>query len=222
MACNSWIVECRAATASGSISSTVRSNSRRSRTSSYSVLVKTCARTTVASAGFATSRTVSASCPLRSSSPGPTASNTVSSMGSESTHSTVKPRQGGDGDRCRWNRGPQCHAVTVFHAVVEYRRMDGPDLDGQTVLVTGSARGVGRELLLATADCGAATAVHYHTSADAAREVADQARERGATAAMTVQADVTDPDSVDGLFAAIEADLGDVDVRRGRRHCQDQ
>ena len=73
--------------------------------------------------------------------------------------------------------------------------MDGPDLDGQTVLVTGSARGVGRELLLATADCGAATAVHYHTSADAAREVAAQARERGAPAAMTVQGDVTDPDS---------------------------
>jgi len=90
--------------------------------------------------------------------------------------------------------------------------MDGPDLDGQTVLVTGSARGVGRELLLATADCGAATAVHYHTSADAAREVADRARERGAPAAMTVQADVTDPEGVDDLFGAVEADLGGVDV----------
>ncbi|RZH67257.1 oxidoreductase, partial [Natrinema altunense] len=50
--------------------------------------------------------------------------------------------------------------------------MEGPDLAGQTVLVTGSATGVGRELLLSTADCGARTAVHYHTSADAAREVA--------------------------------------------------
>ncbi|ELY76439.1 SDR family NAD(P)-dependent oxidoreductase [Natrinema pallidum] len=90
--------------------------------------------------------------------------------------------------------------------------MEGPDLAGQTVLVTGSATGVGRELLLSTADCGARTAVHYHTSADAAREVADAARDRGAEAAMTVQGDVTDPDSVDGLFAAIEDELGTVDV----------
>ncbi|GAB3671676.1 SDR family oxidoreductase [Halopiger thermotolerans] len=90
--------------------------------------------------------------------------------------------------------------------------MDGPDLSNRTVLVTGSAKGVGRELLLATADRGADVAVHYHTSADAAREVADEALERGAGDAMTVQGDVTDPDSVDGLFAAVEADLGGVDV----------
>ncbi|WP_247002511.1 SDR family NAD(P)-dependent oxidoreductase [Halosolutus gelatinilyticus] len=90
--------------------------------------------------------------------------------------------------------------------------MDGLDLEGRTVVVTGSGRGVGRELLLATAEWGAETAVHYHTSADAAREVAAEAIDRGAADAMTVQGDVTDPESVDGLFAAIEAELGDVDV----------
>ena len=90
--------------------------------------------------------------------------------------------------------------------------MDGPDLSNRTVLVTGSAKGLGRELLLATADCGARTAVHYHTSADDAREVADDALERGAGDATAVQGDVTDPDSVDGLFSAVESELGDVDV----------
>ncbi|RQH03414.1 SDR family NAD(P)-dependent oxidoreductase [Natrarchaeobius oligotrophus] len=90
--------------------------------------------------------------------------------------------------------------------------MREPDLEGRTVLVTGSAGGVGRELLLATADCGAKTAVHYHTSADEAREVADEARERGASDATTVQGDVTDPESVDGIFATVEAELGTVDV----------
>ncbi|MDF9744541.1 SDR family NAD(P)-dependent oxidoreductase [Natrinema salsiterrestre] len=90
--------------------------------------------------------------------------------------------------------------------------MEEPDLSGRTVLVTGSATGVGRELLLATADCGARTAVHYHTSADAARDAAEDARERGAEATMTVQGDVTDPESVDGLFAAVESELGTVDV----------
>ncbi|ELZ19358.1 short-chain dehydrogenase/reductase SDR [Haloterrigena salina JCM 13891] len=90
--------------------------------------------------------------------------------------------------------------------------MDGPDLSDRTVLVTGSARGVGRELLLSTADRGAKTAVHYHTSADAAREVAAEAESRGAPETMTVQGDVTDPESVDGLFSAVESELGSVDV----------
>ncbi|WP_276254616.1 SDR family NAD(P)-dependent oxidoreductase [Halomontanus rarus] len=90
--------------------------------------------------------------------------------------------------------------------------MDGPDLSSRTVLVTGSARGVGRALVLAAADCGAAVAVHYHTSADAAREVAAEARDRGAGEAMTVQGDVTDPDSVEGIFSAVESELGPVDA----------
>ncbi|QFU81534.1 SDR family NAD(P)-dependent oxidoreductase [Natronorubrum aibiense] len=90
--------------------------------------------------------------------------------------------------------------------------MDGPDLEGRTVLVTGSAKGVGRELLLSTADCGAKTAVHYHSSADAADEVVADALARGARESMTVQGDVTDPESVDELFRAVESELGSVDV----------
>ncbi|KDE58846.1 oxidoreductase [Halostagnicola sp. A56] len=90
--------------------------------------------------------------------------------------------------------------------------MDGPDLTEQVVLVTGSGRGVGRELLLSTAECGARVAVHYHTSAEEAREVAATARERGAPDSTTVQGDVTDPDSVDGLVSAVESELGTVDV----------
>lgn len=89
--------------------------------------------------------------------------------------------------------------------------MIDPDLAGRTALVTGSAKGVGRELLLALADCGASVAVHYNTSADAASEVADRAREHGVDVT-TVQADVTDPDAVDDLFSAVENDLGSVDV----------
>ncbi|WP_340098995.1 SDR family NAD(P)-dependent oxidoreductase [Salinibaculum salinum] len=89
--------------------------------------------------------------------------------------------------------------------------MISPDLSGRVAVVTGSAKGVGRELLLALAADGADVAVHYRTSDEAAQEVADSAREHGVSAT-TVQADVTDPDDVDGLFDAIEADLGTVDI----------
>jgi len=90
--------------------------------------------------------------------------------------------------------------------------MDGtPDLSGRTALVTGSATRVGRELLLSLAACGADVAVHYNESEAAAEATAADAREHG-VAATTVQGDVTDPDEVDALFAAAEADLDTVDV----------
>jgi NAD(P)-dependent dehydrogenase (short-subunit alcohol dehydrogenase family) len=88
-----------------------------------------------------------------------------------------------------------------------------PDLSGRTALVTGSAKGVGRELLLELADCGASVAVHYRSSAEAAAEVAERAvDERGAPDATTVQGDVADPEDVDAMFDAVEDDLDAVDV----------
>ncbi|WP_136716678.1 SDR family NAD(P)-dependent oxidoreductase [Halorientalis salina] len=89
--------------------------------------------------------------------------------------------------------------------------MLAPDLAGRTALVTGSAKGLGREYLLALAACGADVAVHYRSSDDAAEEVADAARAADVDVT-TAQADVTDPDAVDALFDAVEADLGAVDV----------
>ncbi|MFC6836629.1 SDR family NAD(P)-dependent oxidoreductase [Halomarina ordinaria] len=86
-----------------------------------------------------------------------------------------------------------------------------PDLSGRTALVTGSASGIGRSFLLALAERGADVAVHYNTSDEAAREVAATARESG-VAATAVGGDVTDPDAVDEVFSAVEADLGSVDV----------
>jgi NAD(P)-dependent dehydrogenase (short-subunit alcohol dehydrogenase family) len=85
------------------------------------------------------------------------------------------------------------------------------DLDGRTALVTGSAKRVGRELLLALAACGADVAVHYDESEAEAAATAEEACERGADAT-TVQADITDPASVDAAFDAVEDELGTVDV----------
>ncbi|WP_122091039.1 SDR family NAD(P)-dependent oxidoreductase [Halalkalicoccus subterraneus] len=86
-----------------------------------------------------------------------------------------------------------------------------PDLDGHTVLVTGSAKGLGRALTLACAERGADVAVHYHTSGDDAHEIAEQARREGVEAT-TVRGDVTAPEAVEGLFEAVESQLGAVDV----------
>ncbi|WP_158058112.1 SDR family NAD(P)-dependent oxidoreductase [Halorussus halophilus] len=87
-----------------------------------------------------------------------------------------------------------------------------PELDGRIALVTGSATGVGRELLLSLADCGASVAVHYRSSEEEAETVAERARERGAPEATTVQGDVANPDAVEAMFDSVEEKLGTVDV----------
>jgi NAD(P)-dependent dehydrogenase (short-subunit alcohol dehydrogenase family) len=87
-----------------------------------------------------------------------------------------------------------------------------PDLSDRTALVTGSAKGVGRELLLALAEAGASVAIHYRSSADAAEEVAETALDRGAPEATIVQGDVADPEDVNAMFDAVESDLDAVDV----------
>ena len=86
-----------------------------------------------------------------------------------------------------------------------------PDLDGRTALVTGSAKRVGRELLLRIADCGADVAVHYNESDAAAEATAAEARERGVDA-VAVGGDITDPEAVDSMFETVESELGTVDV----------
>lgn len=90
--------------------------------------------------------------------------------------------------------------------------MNRPDLTERTALVTGSAKGIGRALVCAIAECGADIAVHYHTSDDDARETAQTARERHGVHTTTVQGDVTDPAAVDTVFDAVETDLGTVDL----------
>lgn len=85
------------------------------------------------------------------------------------------------------------------------------DLSGKTALVTGSAKRVGRELLLRIADCGADVVVHYNESEAEAETTADAAREHGVSV-MTVEGDITEPKSVNSMFQTIESKLGSVDI----------
>lgn len=86
-----------------------------------------------------------------------------------------------------------------------------PNLTGRTALVTGSAKRVGREVLLHLADAGADVAVHYRESKAEAEETADAARDLG-TRATTVQGDITIPQEVDSLIEDCESTLGSVDI----------
>ena len=78
-------------------------------------------------------------------------------------------------------------------------------------LVTGSAKGIGRAILLGLAGAGFDVAVHYRLSTDAAETVRADAVRLGANA-VAFTADVTDPTEAARLVRAVEEHFGRLDV----------
>ena len=84
-------------------------------------------------------------------------------------------------------------------------------LSGKVALVTGATRGIGRSIALGLAAVGADIAVNYRAgTADAESLVAEIAAL--GRRAVAVRADVSDPDAVTEMVAAVRRDLGPVDV----------
>jgi len=87
--------------------------------------------------------------------------------------------------------------------------MSDASLTDRVVLVTGASRGLGREMALELAAAGARVVVTGSTMSDALRDVeANLDPER----ALTLAADVADPDAAVRAVAAAEARFGRVDV----------
>ena len=73
------------------------------------------------------------------------------------------------------------------------------NLQGQTALVTGSSRGIGRAIALQLARAGAHVLIHYHTNREAAESVV---REIGGAAEL-VQADLRSPKAIDAFVKSL-------------------
>ncbi len=85
------------------------------------------------------------------------------------------------------------------------------ELKGKVALVTGGARRVGREVVLAFARAGADVVIHYHRSGADAEATAEDARSLGVRA-FPVQGDLAEPMEIDGIFAAVGDEFGRLDV----------
>jgi 3-oxoacyl-[acyl-carrier protein] reductase len=78
-------------------------------------------------------------------------------------------------------------------------------------LVTGGSRGIGRAIAVSLAEAGASIAVNYRDKAAEARNVAETIRGAGGRA-MAIGADVAQAAEVAAMMAAVERELGPVDV----------
>ncbi len=84
-------------------------------------------------------------------------------------------------------------------------------LNGKIALVTGSARRIGRAIALELARSGADVVVHARTAREDAEAVAQEVRELGRCAMVTV-GDVSDEDAVCRIFGEIAAEFGGLDI----------
>src|SRR5215212_9395882 len=84
-------------------------------------------------------------------------------------------------------------------------------LPGRTALITGGSRGIGAAISRSLADAGAAVAINYRDLADSAKNLAGELRETGITA-ITVQADVSQPDAVAEMVEVVKSELGGIDI----------
>lgn len=79
-------------------------------------------------------------------------------------------------------------------------------LNGTRVLVTGGAGGIGSEIVRVFAGEGARMAVHYHTAAEEAKDLADE------VGGIAIGADLTDEGEADALVPTIVEVMGGLDV----------
>src|SRR3954466_13764462 len=84
-------------------------------------------------------------------------------------------------------------------------------LRGRTALVTGGSRGIGAAISRALAEAGAGLAINYRERGDHAKNLANELLNTGVRA-ITVQADVSQPDAVAKMVDSIKSELGAVDI----------
>ena len=84
-------------------------------------------------------------------------------------------------------------------------------LNGKVALVTGSSRGIGADTVTFFAEAGASVLVNYRNKEARALKIVAAIEEKGSRA-IAYGADLTDQDSVEGMFAAAEAAFGKLDI----------
>jgi len=92
---------------------------------------------------------------------------------------------------------------------LQHRQASG--FGGQTALVTGASRGLGREIARRLAEMGASVGVNYVSRSAEAESLVNEIRASGGQA-LAVQADVGEPSQVQLMTERVTAELGPVSL----------
>ena len=84
-------------------------------------------------------------------------------------------------------------------------------LGGKVALVTGSSRGIGRQIAFELAREGALLAIHYNKREEAAKQLSAEIAKLG-TECITVKADLSRNEDIQKLVSAVTKDLGSVEI----------
>ena len=91
--------------------------------------------------------------------------------------------------------------------------MDNPlDFTGKVVLVTGSSRGIGAEMIKAFGKRGAKCVVNYFTDSQGQNKADADAVAKELKDPLLIDADVTQPDQVDAMMKQIQEKCGGLDI----------
>jgi len=82
----------------------------------------------------------------------------------------------------------------------------------KTILITGGAKRIGRQMALTLHAAGHNIAVHYRSSANAASQLVDDLNQQRAGSAMSVQGDLLDIDGIPRILDMVLEQFGRLDA----------